>query len=1031
MPCRKWLSYTSRWFVWTVVFAAGCTQEEFKAPPESWDGVCIDKDEDGFGFQCEAGPDCNDDDPAYNVSCPSCSRPDEGCECVADARPVDCTISVELSERGALLCKVGTRYCRDGMWGACEGITEFEAPAPSKLRVRAAIDQNAVHPICDACNPDCYQVRDEFLDGGAPRTPVNADGSIVVGSGGGITLYKDPEIAYDAGYIPELLDDVVCNPGTAPDWDCDGIPDDIDPYPLKPPFPTDHRTIFMELMPGTSGTQAFEVEFYLNSADIYFYLDMTASMDGERDKLISSLRTGNYLSNKTTECADRDFDGTPNNELRDQGIAGNIACLIRDSNFGAGWFRDIPFVGPYASPNGGIKVADDTFEMYENRQDITSDTDAVRTALQGFKTSGNQNVPEGSMQGLWAIATGLEVYAGWNRPGIPKRLGCPEGTWGYPCFRDGATPIVIHITDAPLQNGPSPTTSSRANYLEDKSGSSRHPLNYDSNVLSGTKFGTDPTYRPLTVAAEKTTNAQDVGTLTTNTLVTYFGNTEKMTADHTYTGTNPLGSCVDVCIKSFFGICTERRTENAWASNSTARDAVFKFTTTTATELTVSTRGSHFDTSLLVVNAADNTKTWCHDDISSSEKNAEIKATFPQGTYYAVLKGQATSANGWFQITFGNTSKATTGQFAAKRWEGTGGVKEKLLATKIRVISVNSSDDKYLAEQTAVLSSVTGGVDRDGKPLVFTINTNGSGMGESIIEAVELLAGNLSMDVGVKLKEAPDKPPAPGFGFKVEAVDTPGDGCEPPIDTDKDPERVPDTHVKCRPGAVPRFSVTFSNPLAHPVPDNTGAYPGYNMSLQLVGDGRYLISEVPVYIVPRRISPEPPVPKYAENGSYEQRVRVNGCLEGEGAIWRSLDWTSTVPAGTRVLWQMCGGNTDAQLTACQLKDVAEITSGAACMTHADCGGGYCSSDKVCHYVLGPACNVDVEGACGKDSFCNVSGRCQWTSAGRADLLPAAQTHTLQARPMVRVKATLFADAERLKAPTIHTWRVDYRCVSQE
>ncbi len=1031
MPCRKWLSYTWRWFVWAVVLMAGCTQEEIASRKDTWEGVCIDKDEDGFGFQCEAGPDCNDDDPAYNVSCPSCTRPDEGCDCDADALPVDCTISVEVTERGALLCKIGTRYCRDGVWGACEGIAEFEAPAPSKLRVRAAIDQNAVHPICNACNPDCYKVADDFLDGGAPGTPVSGDGSIVVGSGGGITLYKDPEILYDAGYVPELLDDVVCTPGVGWDKDCDGIPDDIDPYPDRPPFPTDHRTIFMELKPGTSGTQAFEINFFLNSADIYFYLDMTASMDDERDKLISSLRTGNYLSNKNTECADRDFDGTPDNELRNQGIAGNIACLIRDSNFGAGWFRDIPFEGPYASPNTSIKVASDTFEMYENRQDITADTEAVRTALQGFQTSGNHNVPEGSMQGLWAIATGHEVYAGWNRPGIPRRYGCPTGTWGYPCFRDGATPIVIHITDAPLQNGPSPTTSSRANYLADKSGSSRHPLNYDSSVLAGMKSGTDPTYRALTASAETKATAQDVGTLNTNMLVTYFGNTEKMTADHTYTGTNPLGSCIDVCVRSFLGICLERRTESAWAASSTAKDAVFKFTTTASTELTISTRGSHFDTSLMIVNAANNTNTWCHADISSSDKNAEIKATFPQGTYYAILKGQSTAANGWFQITFGNTAKATTSQFAAKLWEGAGGVKETLLANKIRVISVNSSSDVYLAEQTAALSTVTGAVDRNGKPLVFTINTNGSGMGESIIEAVELLAGNLSMDVSVRLNQTPDRPPAPGFVFKVEAVDMPGDGCEAPIDTDGDPEGLPDTHVKCRPGAMPRFSVTFSNPILHPVPDNTGPYVGYEMRLDLVGDGRYLISQVPVYIVPRRVTPEPPVPKYAASGSYEERIRVKGCLAGEGAIWRSLIWKTTVPEGTRVLWQMCGGNSEAQLDACTLRDVVEITSGAACTTHAQCADGYCSPDGVCHKVLGPACDADVEGGCGKGGLCNNQGRCQWTNVGEADLLPVAQTHALQGRPMARVKATLFADEERLNAPSIHTWRVDYRCVSQE
>jgi hypothetical protein len=1142
MPCRKWWSCVGLWLIGLAAFAGCVGHEQGNDTDASWEGVCVDKDHDGYGFQCVKGDDCNDDDPSEHNDCTACTTPDEGCACAASSAPVSCSLPLSLTSSGMLLCRTGTRYCRDGTWTGCEGLTEFEAPAPSQLQRQAYINQDAAPVGCgDPCDPDCYRVTDTL-----PTTATDAGvgNNTTVRDGGGITIsLSNDYLAVDAGvYDAGLLDQdrSSCVPGTAPDRDCDGIPDAYDPYPDAPPFVSGHDTIFMALAPGQSGTQALDLTFFLNSADVYFYLDMTASMEGERDNLISSLTSGNYLPNSGSgmNCADRDFDGNPDNTLKTGGIAGNIACLIRDSRLGAGWFRDIPFVGPYAG-GGNITVAPTTFVMFENRQDITSDVSKVLTALQGFQTDGNYNVPEGSMQGLWALATGQELYAGWNRAGIPARSGCTGGTWGYPCFRSSAVPIIIHITDAPLQNGPSPTASDKVGYLNDckssektncvaqtcsqttqtctqsvqtctqtgqvctqyastgtctggllglGNGSScsaskscswggtcsypcsqyttqctqytttctqytttcskytctqyacvdnapdRNPLNYDSSVLAGMNSGTTKHYLPLTASAETLATAQNVGTID-GVLVTYFGNTETMSSDMTYANSTYSGSCTS---------------GSAWSSkNQSANDAVFKFTVnSTTTTYTISTRGSHFDTTLMVRPATvdKNSKIQCSDDIGGTDNsngnigggdNSEIVTKFSaKGDYYAIVKGAGSGNNGWFQITFGDASKQTTEQFVPQLWlgpngDGNNGIRSALLSQGIRVITVNSSTDAYLADQAAVLSTTTGAVSSSGSPLEFQISSDGTGMGTAVIDAVNLLAGNLSMDVGVSLLQSPDKPPVP-FGFLVQAIDLPGDSCDAPVDTDGDPQHLPDTQKNCRPGATPRFQITFTNP---PAPNNVPLNPadtkngGYNMTLQLIGDEQYVVDTMPVYIVPQAIVPVPQIRLYQQTGTYEQRITAKGCAGNETPLWRTLTWDGTLPAGTDVAWQICGGNSDSDLDTCTLLDVADIKPGNACSTQSDCPNGYCDSSGVCYFATGASCSAASDCGSSSSALC-VSGSCRWTdSDGTIDLQPLSKS--LQGRSHVRVRAVLTANSSRTSAPTVKNWNVTYVCTADE
>src|SRR6185295_4132142 len=153
-------------------------------------------------------------------------------------------------------------------------------------------------------------------------------------AGGGLqlgtttTIFEVPDAGVqDAGTItgpPE------CMLGTAPDEDCDGIPDLYDPYPGDKPFTTTNPAIFLDLAPGETGSGVIELVFFMNSLDVYFLLDQTESMQSGKQRLNGALVDGTFLGTQV-ECADTDLDGQPNQELKNQGVIGGIRCLLRNA----------------------------------------------------------------------------------------------------------------------------------------------------------------------------------------------------------------------------------------------------------------------------------------------------------------------------------------------------------------------------------------------------------------------------------------------------------------------------------------------------------------------------------------------------------------------------------------------------------------------------------------------------------------------------------------------------------------------------
>lgn len=144
-------------------------------------------------------------------------------------------------------------------------------------------------------------------------------------------------------------------------------------------------------------------------ADVLFLMDNTGSMSGE----IGEIR----------------------NRLRDTIIPG-LDREIADIRFAVASFQDFP-VGGFG---GGANLP------YSNLQSITDSVTATQNAVNSFVASGGADGPESQVEALYQAATGEGIGA-WVPAG-----GCAGGV-GYPCFRPGATPIILLFTDADFHNG--------------------------------------------------------------------------------------------------------------------------------------------------------------------------------------------------------------------------------------------------------------------------------------------------------------------------------------------------------------------------------------------------------------------------------------------------------------------------------------------------------------------------------------------------------------------------------------------------
>jgi len=226
--------------------------------------------------------------------------------------------------------------------------------------------------------------------------------------------------------------------GTNPlvvDTDGDGVTDlgealgtGTDPLDPSSTIPAED---FFVVLPYEGDRVARRLDFStnINVADVYFIVDTTGSMQESIDNVRSSLSR----------------------------IVTMISTSIRDVEMGVGDQRDFPFGTDFLN---GYGASGDW--AYAHRTDITSNVAEVSRGLTAMRAGGGIDLPESQVEALYQTATGEggTWRFGANEWTLPART-CPlvpdefAPRRGYPCFRPGALPIIVYVTDQPWHNGPS------------------------------------------------------------------------------------------------------------------------------------------------------------------------------------------------------------------------------------------------------------------------------------------------------------------------------------------------------------------------------------------------------------------------------------------------------------------------------------------------------------------------------------------------------------------------------------------------
>src|SRR5262245_32950145 len=110
-----------------VLALTSCSSDGSRSSAAGFDAgsVCIDTDQDGFGRNCALGYDCDDGTAAITNECLKCAHNEAGCACAAGQQPVACFLRDELLGDGTVMCREGTRSCRNGKWSGCEDVHAY------------------------------------------------------------------------------------------------------------------------------------------------------------------------------------------------------------------------------------------------------------------------------------------------------------------------------------------------------------------------------------------------------------------------------------------------------------------------------------------------------------------------------------------------------------------------------------------------------------------------------------------------------------------------------------------------------------------------------------------------------------------------------------------------------------------------------------------------------------------------------------------------------------------------------------------
>lgn len=237
------------------------------------------------------------------------------------------------------------------------------------------------------------------------------------------------------------------------DSDLDGVPDLVEVEGSRTD-PTDaasnidlDRNFFVVLPFGTDPElRTLRFSTVIRQLDVFFLIDTTSTMAGERTSLIDGLL---------------------------EVVVPGVRELVSDVHFGVGAYDDYP-VHPHGADEDSpfyllrevAPANEDTgsWSLSSSRTECPSDargsdiggfipgangTPDLLEAVLGLPCHDGADTAESIIPALYATATGDGLS--WPGGSVPAQR-CSNGGHGYPCFRDGVLPLIVLIGDSLSHN---------------------------------------------------------------------------------------------------------------------------------------------------------------------------------------------------------------------------------------------------------------------------------------------------------------------------------------------------------------------------------------------------------------------------------------------------------------------------------------------------------------------------------------------------------------------------------------------------
>ena len=299
--------------------------------------------------------------------------------------------------------------------------------------------------------------------GGDPCAPADSDGD-------GVPDFLDLDSDNDG--IPDADEVAAGTDPTNGDTDGDGLSDLVERAAGTDPMDPSSRipdTDFAVVLPynGDRAERTLRFGTAINQADVYFLVDMTGSMRGERTNLITGL-VGTIIPGIQAEVPNVQFGA---------GGLDDYPCSTLDGCGGSyGGANDLPYynlrdIAPFDEDLGSWSIAAGPTTCPSNP--ATSDIGTISgspngrpdilEAVEGLPCHSGADGEESYVPAMYSTASGDGLT--WPTGSIPPRGACPTypdetgSRVGYPCFRPGSLPIILLFGDWAFHNDPTGAAS--------------------------------------------------------------------------------------------------------------------------------------------------------------------------------------------------------------------------------------------------------------------------------------------------------------------------------------------------------------------------------------------------------------------------------------------------------------------------------------------------------------------------------------------------------------------------------------------